>query len=118
MKRQAFLILSFCLVSLMIIGCGEDEELQQPTWIDHVKQHVRFDGPGTFETWTLKDFEVATLFDSWHNVYTNDNGQPLKRVGKWYWEDRAAFKGEDRGGKDDSPLRLVALKMSQMFGRR
>lgn len=77
-----------------------------------VRDHVIFDGPGTFDTWDeIEDFEHATLFDNWHNVYTDNNGQPLKRVGKWYWDDRVAFKDEDRGTKHDSPNREVALQL-------
>ena len=94
---------------------GTPEALQaaglSPDWIEFVKQHVIFEGPNLMETWELKDFEIATLFDNWHNVYTENNGQPLDRTGKWYWEDRGAFKDEDRKGKDDSPQRKTALAM-------
>ena len=79
-----------------------------------VREHVRFDGPGTFDTWDeIEDFEHATLFDNWHNVYTDNNGQPLERVGKWYWDDRAAFKNETLGANPDAPSqqRLVALQL-------
>jgi hypothetical protein len=79
---------------------------------EKVRQHVIFDGPGNFETWDeIEDFEHATLYDNWHNVYTDNNGEPVERVGKWYWDDRSAFKDEERQGKDDSPNRAVALKL-------
>lgn len=79
---------------------------------DLVREHVIFDGPGTFETWDpIEDFEHATLFDNWHNVYTENNGEPLDRTGKWYWDDRRAFKDEDRKGGDDSPNREEALRL-------
>ena len=77
-----------------------------------VREHVIFDGPGTFETWDpIEDFEHATLFDNWHNVYTENNGEPLSRTGKWHWDDRRAFKDEDRKGDSDSPIREEALRL-------
>ncbi|MBI1927429.1 hypothetical protein HYR99_24715 [Candidatus Poribacteria bacterium] len=85
---------------------------------EQVRQHVQFDGPCSatspcsFEDWDpVEDYEHATLFDNWHNVYTDDNGKPVERTGKWYWSDRAAFKDETREGKDDSPQREDALKL-------
>ncbi|MDE0300490.1 MAG: hypothetical protein OXN17_17780 [Candidatus Poribacteria bacterium] len=79
---------------------------------DLVREHVIFDGPGTFETWDpIEDFEHATLFDNWHNVYTENDGEPLSRTGKWYWDDRRAFKDESRKGDDDSPNREEALRL-------
>ena len=78
---------------------------------EHVRQHVIFEGPTKFDDWDpIEDFEHATLFDNWHNVYTDNNGEPLERVGKWYWEDRKAFKDEDRK-IHDSPQRQVALDL-------
>lgn len=79
---------------------------------EHVRTNVRFDGPCTFETWDpVEDYEHATLYDNWHNVYTERKGKPLERTGKWYWADRAAFKGEDREGKDDSSERVIAFEL-------
>jgi len=84
-----------------------------------VRQHVVFDGPGTLETWDpIEDFEHATLFDNWHNVYTeerypNDVHLPLERTGKWYWDDRGAFKDEHRAGEDDSANREEALHLRE-----
>ena len=78
---------------------------------DHVRDHVDFEGPTKIHDWDpIEDFEHATLFDNWHNVYTDNNGEPLERVGKWYWEDRKAFKDETRE-KPDSPQREVALEL-------
>ena len=77
----------------------------------HVRDHVIFEGPTKFDDWDpIEDFEHATLFDNWHNVYTDNNGEPLERVGKWYWEDRKAFKDDERK-IHDSPQRIVALDM-------
>ena len=78
---------------------------------EHVRNHVDFEGPTKIHQWDpIEDFEHATLFDNWHNVYTDNNGEPLERVGKWYWEDRKAFKDEERK-KHDSPQREVARKL-------
>lgn len=89
-----------------------DAENSRDEYRDLVREHVIFDGPGTFETWDpIEDFEHATLFDNWHNVYTENNGEPLSRTGKWYWDDRRAFKDEDRKGDSDSPNREEALRL-------
>ena len=78
---------------------------------EQVRQHVIFEGPTKFDDWDpIEDFEHATLFDNWHNVYTDNNGEPLERVGKWYWEDRKAFKDDERK-IHDSPQRKVALEL-------
>ena len=82
-----------------------------------VKDHVKFDPAGTFEMWDwdpIEDFEHATLYDNWRNVYTVDpvdNDEPLSRTGPWYWDDRRAFKDEDRKGDSDSPNREEALRL-------
>ena len=78
----------------------------------HVRDHVVPEGPTKFDDWDpIEDFEHATLFDNWRNIYMMEgNGEPLERVGKWYWEDRRAFKDEERKNHD-SPLREVALQM-------
>ena len=89
-----------------------DAENSRDEYRDLVREHVIFDGPGTFETWDpIEDFEHATLFDNWHNVYTENNGEPLSRTGSWYWDDRRAFKDEDRKGDSDSPNREEALRL-------
>ncbi len=78
---------------------------------EHVRNHVIFEGPTKFDDWDpIEDFEHATLYDNWHNVYTDNNGEPLERVGKWYWEDRKAFKDENRK-IHDSPQREVAYQL-------
>ena len=89
-----------------------DAENSRDDYRNLVREHVIFDGPGTFETWDpIEDFEHATLFDNWHNVYTENNGEPLSRTGPWYWDDRRAFKDEDRKGDSDSPSREEALRL-------
>ena len=78
----------------------------------HVRDHVVPEGPTKFDAWDpIEDFEHATLFDNWRNIYMMDGtGEPLERVGKWYWADRRAFKDEERKNHD-SPLREAALQM-------
>ena len=36
---------------------------------------------------------------------------PSGRTGPWYWDDRRAFKDEDRKGDSDSPSREEALRL-------
>ena len=92
-----------------------DAENSRDDYRNLVRDHVKFDGPGTFETWDpIEDFEHATLYDNWRNVYTVDpvdNDEPLSRTGPWYWDDRRAFKDEDRKGDSDSPNREEALRL-------
>ena len=53
----------------------------------------------------LRTLNMLRSYDNWHNVYTVDpvnNGEPVSRTGlytgpgRWYWDDRRAFKDEDR----------------------
>ena len=92
-----------------------DAENSRDDYRNLVRDHVKFDGPGTFEAWDpIEDFEHATLYDNWRNVYTVDpvdNDEPLSRTGPWYWDDRRAFKDEDRKGDSDSPNREEALRL-------
>ena len=95
-----------------------DAENSRDDYRNLVRDHVKFDPAGTFETWDpIEDFEHATLFDNWHNVYTENNGEPVSRTGlytgpgRWYWDDRRAFKDEDRRRDSDSPSREEALRL-------
>ena len=91
-----------------------DAENTRESYREHVRAHVAFEWPyqaaDQFEKWDpIEDYEHATLFDNWRNVYTERNGEPLERVGAWYWKDRQAFKDEERGeGNHDSPQREIA----------
>lgn len=91
-----------------------DAENTRESYREHVREHVAFEWPyqaaEQFEKWDpIEDYEHATLFDNWRNVYTERNGEPLERVGAWYWKDRQAFKDEERGeGNHDSPQREIA----------
>ena len=90
-----------------------DAENLRDDYREQVRLHVIFEGPTKIDDWDpIEDFEHATLYDNWHNVYTDNNGEPLERVGKWYWEDRQAFKDEERN-THDSPQRLEARKLRE-----
>ncbi len=90
-----------------------DAENTRESYREHVRANVAFEGPGGFDSWDpVEDYEHATLFDNWHNIYTEDgNGEPIDRVGAWYWKDRQVFKDEDREGKHDSPQRKIAREL-------
>lgn len=90
-----------------------DAESLRDSYLREVRANVKFDGPGSFDRWTMEDFEHATLFDNWHNIYTEENGQPLERVGKFYWKDREDFKDVSPASGNPLPpseLRQVALE--------
>ena len=80
---------------------------------DRVRQHVIFDGPGSFEDWDpVEDFEHATQYENWNHVY--DSEATRKRTGKWYWDDARSFKDEaDVDIEFDSPHRLAAFDLRQ-----
>ena len=88
-------------------------EQSRDDYVQQVKDHVKFDNPtiaakNQFEKWNLEDFEHATMYDNWHNVYTEDAGEPVPRVGPFYWDDRENVKDEDRQINPDSQKRQVA----------
>ena len=68
-----------------------------------VRAGVTFDGPGSTDRWNDEDFEHATDFNTWDNVYVNDGGVPIERVGAYYWRDI----DEET---PDSQLRAAALE--------
>ncbi|GIX06411.1 MAG: hypothetical protein KatS3mg115_0814 [Candidatus Poribacteria bacterium] len=72
-----------------------DAQEKRDAYLREVRAGVNFDGVGSFETWNEEDYEHATLYDNWHNVYNDQGGVPVERVGKWYWKDREAFKDAD-----------------------
>ena len=80
---------------------------------DVVREHVIFDGPGSFEDWDpVEDFEHATQYENWDHVY--DSEATRKRTGKWYWDDAKSFKDEADVDIDfDSPHRLEAFDLRQ-----
>lgn len=84
-------------------------------YVQGVKDGVAFfDGPTKFDQWNMEDFEHATMYDNWRNVYNESGGEPSHpRIGKWYWKDRKEFKKTDRKDQADSPQRIVALQARQ-----
>lgn len=80
---------------------------------DVVRQHVIFDGPGSFENWDpVEDFEHATQYENWNHVYDSDATRA--RTGKWYWDDAKPFKDEpDVEIEFDSRHRLEAFELRQ-----
>ena len=113
-KRGYFYILAEVGMLAAYFVTRSDAENTREQYREHVREHVAFEWPyqaaEQFEKWDpIEDYEHATLFDNWRNVYTERNGEPLERVGAWYWKDRQAFKDEERGeGNHDSPQREIA----------
>ncbi len=98
------------LIAYFIIR--SDAQNLREDYREHVRDHVIPEGPTKFDDWDpIEDYEHATQFDNWRNIYMMDgNGEPLERVGKWYWADRVTYKDEERK-KHDSPLREAAFQM-------
>ena len=75
-----------------IVLHGDAEDLKDD-YIAFVDEHIVFEEevspPYATSTkdWTLEDYEHATQSDNWHYVYTEENGKPIDRVGKFYWDD-------------------------------
>ena len=84
-------------------------------YVHQVKDGVAFEGPTKFDQWNMEDFEHATMYDNWHNVYNESNGEPSHpRIGKWYWKDRKQFKNITRKKEEEDSLqREIALKFRQ-----
>lgn len=85
---------------------------------DVVRQHVIFDGPGSFDNWDpVEDFEHATQYENWNHVYDSD--ETRARTGKWYWEDARPFKDEADIEIDfDSRHRLEAFDLRHQANDR
>ncbi|MDA1192832.1 MAG: hypothetical protein O3A46_14255 [Candidatus Poribacteria bacterium] len=114
-KKRGF---AYLAVEAALVGATvfthRDAANTRDDFFQEVRAGVSFDGEGSFDSWTEEDFEHATLFDNWHNVFNDDGGEPIERVGRWYWNDRADFKDSDPTLGDSIPLsddRLVALGM-------
>ncbi len=79
---------------------GQAEDLKED-YVEFVDSHIVFeeDSPvSSTETWTLEDYEHATQSDNWHYVYTESNGKPVNRVGKYYWDDLPQDLIDEPGG--------------------
>jgi hypothetical protein len=112
-RGVAYLLVEAGLATGYVLTRRRAEDMRDD-YVRDVRTNVKFDGAGSFDAWNLEDFEHATLFDNWHNVYTDESGQPLERVGKFYWKDREAFKTSDEQLGEaipDSNLRLQAYDL-------
>ncbi|MBD3183598.1 hypothetical protein GF312_14995 [Candidatus Poribacteria bacterium] len=94
---------------------GQAEDLKAD-YVAYVDEHIVFEDDSpvySTETWTLEDYEHATQSDNWHYVYTENNGQPLTRVGKYYWKDLPEEKIDAPGGislsESESQYRIEAF---------
>ncbi len=79
---------------------GQAEDTKED-YVQFVDSHIVFeeDSPvNSTETWTLEDYEHATQSDNWHYVYTESNGKPVDRVGKYYWDDLPQDLIDEPGG--------------------
>lgn len=100
-KRGVFFVASeiaLWTAYFMLHGKAED---YQDDYVKFVDAHIRFeeDSPAdSTKSWTLEDYEHATQADNWHYVYTETNGKPIERVGKFYWDDLPKDKIDEPGG--------------------
>jgi len=93
---------------------GRAEQLQDG-YIKYVDSHIAFesDSPAqSTRSWTLEDYEHATQSDNWHYVYTETDGKPLKRVGKFYWDDLPKEKIDEQGTE------LVSKHRAEAYNKR
>jgi hypothetical protein len=91
---------------------GQGEDLKED-YLEYCDEHIVFeeDSPASStENWTLEDYEHATQSDNWHYVYTESNGKPLERVGKFYWADLPEDMIDQPGYELVSQFRAEAFK--------
>lgn len=71
------------------IFLNRDAEQMREDCKEKIRQNVKFDpeysGSKDFESWGWEDYEHATMFNNWRNVYTESEGKPIERVGPFYW---------------------------------
>ncbi|RKY05159.1 hypothetical protein DRP77_01770 [Candidatus Poribacteria bacterium] len=123
-RGYLFLALEAGFIAAYIAMDRKSDQLRDD-YIEEIKRNVGFDGipkekwAEKFEEWTMEDFEHATMFDNWRNVYTDqapesEKGIPLERVGKFYWLDRESVKNEKLPpDQHTSQLRQRALKLRE-----
>ena len=71
-----------------------------------------------FSGWNMEDFEHATQTNNWHYVYTESDGEPLERIGPFYWKDlpanfQTAGRQELKDAEIDSESRQVAYDIRE-----
>jgi len=98
-----------------IVIHGRAAELEDD-YVNFVDDHILFeeDSPANSTAkWTMEDYEHATQSDNWHYVYTDNNGKPIERVGKFYWNDLPEDMKNQPGGvsisESQSPSRVAAF---------
>jgi len=99
---------------------GRAEELKDG-YLNFVDEHIAFeeDSPATStKNWTLEDYEHATQTDNWHYVYTEHDGNPVDRVGKFYWKDLPEDKIDESGGALISKFRAEAYNKRSSTNRK
>jgi hypothetical protein len=123
-RGYLFLIAEVALIASYVAVDRKAEQLQDD-YVAEVRANVGFDGipeekwPEMFDKWNMEDFEHATMFDNWRNVYTDqapesEQGIPLERVGKFYWLDREGVKNEKLSEREHtSQLRQKALQFRE-----
>lgn len=98
-----------------IVFHGKAEE-SEDEYVEYVDEHILFenDFPTTStENWNLEDYEHATQSDNWHYVYTEENGMPISRVGKFYWDDLPEDRINEPGSVD-----MVSQNRAEARGKR
>ena len=98
-----------------IVFHGQAEE-SKDDYLEYVDEHILFeeDSPTTStENWNLEDYEHATQSDNWHYVYTEENGMPIDRVGKFYWDDLPEDRIDQPGSID-----MVSQTRAEAFEKR
>lgn len=111
-RGVAFISAEIAFWSAYFVLHGRAEELKEG-YIRFVDQHIAFerDSPvSSTKTWTMEDYEHATQTDNWHYVYTESNGKPIDRVGKFYWADLPKDKIDEPGDGEvsNSKFRMEA----------
>ncbi|HGE71780.1 TPA: hypothetical protein ENX78_13145 [Candidatus Poribacteria bacterium] len=112
-KGIAFIASEIAFWSAYIVLNGRANNLRD-SYTSYVDEHIAFeeDSPTkSTKDWTLEDYEHATQTDNWHYVYTENNGEPIDRVGKFYWKDIPEEKIDEQGNELISKYRATAYSM-------
>ena len=93
------------------VKAGVEFDINDPTYEEYMRN---LPVPGDpFSGWIMEDFEHATQTSNWHYVYTEESGQPVARVGPFYWTDlpvnfQTASREELKNADIDSQARQEA----------
>ena len=110
-----FAVAEIAFWTTYIVFHGQAEELKDD-YVEYVDDHILFeeDSPTTStKNWNLEDYEHATQSDNWHYVYTEENGKPIDRVGKFYWDDLPDDRIDQPGSVD-----MVSQARAEAFEKR